>query len=259
VVRSRLLGLIRSIVGLTLVFDISDISRVSISDSVGDNLGTTIGKGYTVFARGSITITVLVLLEVGTRVVISNSIAILVNSWAIISGFRVSRLVGGSWVGNNSRFVDNGSGLVDGSRGGLVDWGRGGLVNWGRFVDRGWVVDRSGVVDGSMGMVDSMGEGMVSNGVSNGVGKVGSMVDSMGKVSMGWGVDGVVAGGMDSSDVFLLIVVLVNFIGSGGGLGVDSCVVTTMGFVNGGGDSGGVAVLDALVAVLVGGSQSQEG
>merc|ERR1719450_963680 len=171
---------------------------------------------------------VLVLLEVGTRVVISNSIAILVNSWAIISGFRVSRLVGGSWVGNNSRFVDNGSGLVDGSRGGLV--------NWGRFVDRGWVVDRSGVVDGSMGMGDSMG-----------------------KVSMGWGVDGVVAGGMDSSDVFLLIVVLVNFIGSGGGLGVDSCVVTTMGFVNGGGDSGGVAVLDALVAVLVGGSQSQEG
>merc|ERR1719450_1045766 len=179
---------------------------------------------------------VLVLLEVGTRVVISNSIAILVNSWAIISGFRVSRLVGGSWVGNNSRFVDNGSGLVDGSRGGLVDWGRGGLVNWGRFVDRGWVVDRSGVVDGSMGMGDSMG-----------------------KVSMGWGVDGVVAGGMDSSDVFLLIVVLVNFIGSGGGLGVDSCVVTTMGFVNGGGDSGGVAVLDALVAVWVGGSQSQEG
>ena len=227
-VRSRLLGLIRSIVGLTLVFDISNVSRVSISDSVGDNLGTTIGKGYTVFARGSITITVLVLLEVGTRVVISNSITILVNSWAIISGFRVSRLVGGSWVGNNSGFVDNGSGLVDGSRGRLVDWGRGGLVNWGRFVDRGWVVDGSGVVDGSMGMVDSMGKGMVGNGV----GKVGSMVDGMGKVSMGWGVDGVMARGMDTSSIFLLVVVLVNLIGSGGGLGVDSCMVSTMGFVD---------------------------
>ena len=32
-----------------------------------------------------------------------------------------------------------------------------------------------------------------------------------------------------------------------------------MGFVDGGGDGGGVAVLDALVTVLVGGSQSQEG
>ena len=218
-VRSRGLGLIRSIVSLTLVFDICDVSRVSISYRVGDNLGTTIRKGNTVFTRGSITITVLILSKVGPRVVISDSITILVDSWAIISGLmvrrsRVSRLVGRSWVGNHSRFVDN--------RGRFVGRGRGRVVDGSRFVGRGWVED------GSMGMVDSMGKGMVGNGV----GKVGSMVDGMGEVSVGRGVDGVMARGMDTSSIFLLIVVLVNLIGSGGGLGMDSCMVSTMGFVD---------------------------
>lgn len=142
-------------------------------------MGTTIRKSNTVFTRGSITITVFVLRESGTRVVISDSITILVDSWAIISRLMVcwcwvSGLVGGSWVDNGGlvdnwgRFVDRG-GLVD-NRGGVVDWsgfvGRGRVVDWGRFVGRGSVVDGSGVVDGSMGMVDSMGKSMVSSKVS---------------------------------------------------------------------------------------------
>lgn len=174
-VRSGLLGLIRSIVGLTLVCDISDVSRVGIPNGVFDNLGTTIGKSNTVFTRGSITITVFVLRKAGTRVVISDSITILVDSGAIISRLMVSRcwvsgLVSGSWVDNGGlvdnwgRFVDRG-GLVD-NRGGVVDWGGfvggGSMVDWGGFVGRGGVVDRSGVVDGSMGMVDSMGKSVVS-------------------------------------------------------------------------------------------------
>jgi hypothetical protein len=81
----------------------------------------------------------------------------------------------------------------------------------------------------------------------------GSMVSMVKVKSM------VVARGVDTSNIFLLIVVLVNFIGSGSGLGVHSCMIFTMGFVDGGGDSRGVAVLDALVAVLAGGSQGQEG
>merc|ERR1719273_287787 len=112
---SGLLGLIYGISGLTLVFDIGDISRVGISNGVGDNLGTTIGESYTVLTAGSITITVLILSKVGARVVISDSIAILVDSGAIISGLMVSRsgvsrLVGGSWV-NNGWLVNDGSGL----------------------------------------------------------------------------------------------------------------------------------------------------
>ena len=93
--------------------------------------------------------------------------------------------------------------------------------------------------------------------MSKGVMSKGMM--SKGMVTMGGGMDGEVARGVDSSTVLLLIVVLVNLIGGGSGLGVHSWVVSTMGFVDGGGDGGGVAVLDALVTVLVGGSQSQEG
>ena len=125
---SGLLGLIGSIVGFTLVFDISNIARVSIGNIVGHNLGTAIGKSHAVLAVGSITITVLILSKAGARVVISNSIAILVDSGAIISRLMVSRcwvsgLVSGSWVDN----------------GGLVD-------NWGRFVDRGGLVDNLSLI-----------------------------------------------------------------------------------------------------------------
>jgi len=72
------------VVCLSLVFDISNIARVTISNVVGHNLGATIREGDTVLAVGGITIPVLVLGKVGTRVVISNSIAILVDSWLII-------------------------------------------------------------------------------------------------------------------------------------------------------------------------------
>jgi len=150
-VRSGLWGHIRIVVGLTLVCDISDVSRVSIPNGVFNNLGTTIGKSNTVFTRGSITITVFTLRKSGTRVVISDSVTILVDGWAVISGLMVS----GCWV----------SGLVGGS--GMDNRGR--VVDWGRFVDRGSVVDwgrcvgRGRVVDGSMGMVDSMGKSVVSS------------------------------------------------------------------------------------------------
>jgi len=45
---------------------------------------------------------------------------------------------------------------------------------------------------------------------------------SEGMVTMGGGMDGEMARGMDSSTVLLLIVVLVNLIGGGSGLGVYS-------------------------------------
>ena len=98
-------------------------------------MGTAIGKSYTIFSIGSITITGFILSKVGTRVVISNSISISVDSWAIISRLRVS------WVNNRS--------MVDRS-----------MVNRD-MVDRG-VVDRSSMEDGSM--VDSMmNRGMVNS------------------------------------------------------------------------------------------------
>ena len=189
-VRSRSVGLISRILGLALVSDISNISRVLIPNIVGDNLGTTIGKSYTVFTRGSITITVLTLSKVGTRVVISDSITILVKSWAFISGLmvsllRVSGLVGGSRLVDWSRLVD---------RGRVV---RSGLVDWGRIVDRILVVNgRVGGVGLRMSMVngvtvDGVGEsmvamnvGMVTVNVSMVTMEVGMIIMNVGMVTM---------------------------------------------------------------------------
>ena len=327
----RSIGLIRRILGFTLVSDISNISRVGIPNIVGDNLGTAIGKSYTVFARGSNTITVLTLSKVVTRVVISDSITVLVESWAFISRLMVSRLrvsglVGGSLVNNGSGVVDR-SGFVDNrgrvvDRSGFVD-NRGRVVDRSRIVDRGRIVDGSLVVDGRVGVdvgvglsmsmvngvtVDVVGKTMVTMNVGMVTVKVGMVAMNVGMVTMKVGMvtmnvgmvtmkvgmvtmnigmvnmeigmvtmnvgmvtmngsmvsmvevkSSVVARGVDTSNIFLLIVVLVNLIGSGSGLGVHSGMIFTMGFMDGGRDSRGVAMLDALVAVLVGGSQGQEG
>ena len=238
---SGLLGLIGSIVSLTLVSDISNIARVAIGNVVGHNLGTAIGKSHAVLAIGSITITVLVLGKASSRVIISNSIAILVDSRAIISRLMVSSsgvsgLVGRSGVSHR---------LVSRSR--------------GRVVDRGRLVDRSRVVDGSRLVVSGSrvvdGSGLV---VSRGrvVDRSGLVVSRSGMVDRGMDRD--VAGSMSSGNILLLIVVLVDLIRGGSGLGGHLGVVRAMGFVDGGSDGGGIAVFDALVAVLVGNSQSQE-
>jgi len=222
-------GLVRSIVSFTLVSDISDISGVSITNAVSHNLGTTIGKSHTVFARGSISITFLIGSIIGTRVVISDGISEIVHWGCIISGFmvRCGFVCGfvwcGSWVGD--RFVDN-SGFVD-----YGSW----VVNWGRFVGCGsWVVDRGWLVISGGGMID--GGGFVVSGgwvgsVVDGGSMVGCMVRSMVKGSMvgcgviDWGrvvrsssmVDGC-GFGNGVCGIFFFVSVLVDFIRGSSGL-----------------------------------------
>ena len=197
-------------------------------------MGATIGKSYTIFSIGSITITGFILSKVGTRVVISNSISISVDSWAIISRLRVS------WV-NNGSMVDRG------------------MVNRD-MVDRG-VVDRSSMKDGSM--VDSMMNrcmvnSMVSRCMMNSMVEGCSMEDrSMVSMNVFVGMEG--NRGMVGSSILLLVVVLVDLIRGGSRLAVDSCTIATMGLVDGGSHRRGIAVFDELVAVLIGNSQSQEG
>merc|ERR1712066_893786 len=146
-------GLIGSIVCLTFIFDISNVSRVGITNVVSHNLGAAIGQSNAVLTIGGITITALILAKGSTRVVISNSITVSVDSrgvisWLMVSRSRVSRLVSRSRV--NNRLVDNRGGFVGRSR---VD-NRGRLmVNRGRVVDGSWVVDRSMMywgMDGNM-------------------------------------------------------------------------------------------------------------
>merc|ERR1712165_11022 len=106
--------------GFTFIPDISNITGVRISNLVRHNLGATIWKSNSVLSSSSITISVLILGKVGSRVIISNSIAVLVNSWLIIGRLWVVW----SWL------VDNWSWVV-------WSW----LVhNWGWVVDWGWVV-----------------------------------------------------------------------------------------------------------------------
>ena len=114
-----MLGLIGSILGLTLISDISNISRVFISNLVGDNLGSTIRKIYTLFTISSITITVFMLFKVGTRVVIKDSISIFIVSRGFICRFMVR-------IGMVGRLIHRCRGMVDRSR--LVDRSRGMVV-----------------------------------------------------------------------------------------------------------------------------------
>ncbi|TRY71654.1 hypothetical protein TCAL_14864 [Tigriopus californicus] len=64
---------------------------------------------------------------------------------------------------------------------------------------------------------------------------------------------------MGSGSVLLLIVGLVNFIGLSRGLAHHMGMSTTMGLVDGGVDSRGIAMLDGLMAGLISGGQSQSG
>merc|ERR1712241_287739 len=104
------LGLVLGVLSLALVLDISDVARVGITDSVGDDLGPAVGEGNTVLAVGGIAVPGLVLAKVGSRVAVLNTVLEVVGSRLIISGLLVGRggLVGGS------RGVGRGRGVVVG-------------------------------------------------------------------------------------------------------------------------------------------------
>merc|ERR1719282_1689724 len=133
------------ICSLTSVLNISNISGVFISHSVGNSLSATIRKINAVLTVGSIPITGLVGSKVGARVVISYSITIVV--------------VGGS---NRFSMMDN--------RGSMVD--KGSMVNSMSKVVRSSMVESMGKMVGS-GMDESMGN-MVGSSMYN----MGSMVGS---------------------------------------------------------------------------------
>ena len=216
------------VLGNTLVLDISNIARVGISNIVGHNLGAAIRKSNTVLAIGSIAIPVLIGSKVRARVVISDSISILVDSRLIIRRLMVS------WLG------------VVWSWGRLVDWGW--LVNWGWVVwcwlvdNWSWVVDWSWLVDNWGWVVDW-----------------GWLVVDWGWLVVGWGMDWDMGWGMDSSRVLLSSIGVVDVLWGSMGLAGNSGVVSSMGLVNSMAHSWGISVLDDLVVALVSSSSGQEG
>ena len=112
--RGWVVGLGLGVLGDTLVADISDVSTIGIGNAVCDNLGAAVRKGNAVRSGGSVPVPLLVLGKVGTRVVVSDSVLIGIDS-------RGNRLLVG-WCG-------------------VV--GRGRVVNRGRGVSWGWVAGGS--------------------------------------------------------------------------------------------------------------------
>ena len=215
------------VLGNTFVFDISNISSISISYVVGNNLGTAIGKGDTVFTVGGISITVFVSLEVSVSVVIIDSISIFIDCWSFFVDWSLSISWSWSmvswgmyyWLVNNWGYVwswgmyywlvYNWSNIWSW----LVNWGW--VVNWSWFVYWGWVV-------------------------------------------WGWLVYWDMSWGMYSSAVFFSSVWVVYVLWGGMGLARDSSVISSMGLVYSYFDSWGIAVLYDLVTALVSQSNSQK-
>ena len=84
-------GFVFGVDGFTRVFDISDVSRVVIGNLVGDGLDTASGQSNMVFAMGGISITSFGGSKVGSRVIISNSIGV------VVCGGNIG-VCWGSWV-----------------------------------------------------------------------------------------------------------------------------------------------------------------
>ena len=84
----------RSILGLSRVGNISNISTVGISNLVVDSLDSTIRKSNRVGSRGGISIPALTMVEGSSRVIISNTIVEGID-WCLISIGRSSMTI--SW------------------------------------------------------------------------------------------------------------------------------------------------------------------
>ena len=138
-----------AVVGLARVGDISDVAGVVIGNIVGHGLDAAVGKGDMVLAVGGIAVTGLGGAKVHTRVVIGNSVSV------VVVGGGVGVVVGVS-------VAVNGGGMVGGAVGG-------------------------GVVDGSVGSVDrgmvgqSMGGSMVDETVAEAMGSVSKTMGTMSK------------------------------------------------------------------------------
>merc|ERR1719187_93857 len=78
----------RSVVGNSLVGNFSNIATVGISSVVVDHLGSAVRESNSVGSRGGVAISLFILAELGSTVVISNTILISIGSRVIIRGLR---------------------------------------------------------------------------------------------------------------------------------------------------------------------------
>ena len=220
-------------------------------------LGAAIGKSNRVAASSGISVTVFAGRESSLRVIILDSVSILVYSWSFIGWFMVRGwlVVSWSWMGNWLVY----------NWGNIWSW----LVyNWGWSVIRSWLMYnwgnvwswfvyywgmiRSWFVD-NWGMVWSWGWvidwGMNLSVMNWGWVVWGSMMDW--GVSVCWGVDWDMSWGVDSSAVLFSSIRIVYVLWSSMGLASNDSMVGSMRFVDGMAYGWGIAVFDYLMARLI--------
>merc|ERR1712209_115906 len=90
---------------LSRVGDISDVSTVTISDIVGHSLCASIRQGNTVASLGTVSISRLVSIVVGSTVVIIDSVCVAVDSRFIVVGLSIG-WSSVSWSHNSSTGSD---------------------------------------------------------------------------------------------------------------------------------------------------------
>ena len=221
----------------TFVSDIGNISTISISNIVGDDLGTTIGKVDTVFTVGGISVTVFVSLEVSLSIVIMDSISVFVYGWSIFIDWSLS--ISWSWGvvswGMYNWLVDNWYNWGNVWSWFVYYWGNiwSWLVNWGWVVNWGWLVNWSWVVNWGWFVY-------------------------WGWVVWGWLVYWNVSWGMNSSAVFFSSIWVVYVLWGSMGLARYGSVVSSMRLMYSYFDSWSIAVLYDLVTALVSQSNSQK-
>merc|ERR550519_2213273 len=78
----------RSVVGNAFIGNLSNIATVGISSVVVDHLGSAVRESNSVGSRGGVAISLFILAELGSAVVISNAVLVSIDSRLIIRRLR---------------------------------------------------------------------------------------------------------------------------------------------------------------------------
>merc|ERR1719370_2251211 len=87
----------------TFVFDVSNVARVGIGSSIGENLCAAIRKDNAVLSRSGSTVSLLILSKVSARVVIGNSVVVSIDRGCVRIGHHWSWMVGCWDVGSGGQ------------------------------------------------------------------------------------------------------------------------------------------------------------
>merc|ERR1712168_1594834 len=78
----------RSVVRNALIGDISNIATVGISNVVVDHLGSAVRESNSVGSRSGVAISLFILAELGSAIVISNTVLVSIDSRLVIRRLR---------------------------------------------------------------------------------------------------------------------------------------------------------------------------